>query len=89
MSQFATGEHPESPTSFFKLALSGQVVATAVKVSILVGTLLAFINHGTAIVELSLSSKNMVQIGLTYLVPYCVSSYSSVRSLQHHMRSHT
>lgn len=57
---------------------------TAVKISILVGTILALINQGDAILQMSLSKQNVAQIGLTYLVPYCVSTYSSVRAIQHH-----
>ena len=58
------------------------VVLTAIKVAIVVGTVLALINHGPALLALELSSQQIVQIALTYLVPYGVSTYSSVKMLQ-------
>ena len=74
------GSHP----GFIDLAVSSQVVRSAIKVSIVVGTILALINHGGGIARMSLSSDNLLQIFLTYLVPYCVSTYSSVRAIQAH-----
>jgi hypothetical protein len=74
----------ESSSSFLNLAVSGKVVKSALRVSLLVGTLLAFINHGEAIMRLSVPAENLVQILLTYLVPYCVATYSSVRAIQAH-----
>ncbi len=72
---------PEHP-GFLALALNGQVVTTAIKVALLVGTILALINHGAAILAGELSGTRLGQIALTYLVPYCVSTYSAVRALQ-------
>lgn len=76
----------ELPASFWVLASSGQVVRSALKVSLIVGSVLAFINHGPAIVQMSLSMEQVVQILLTYMVPYCVSTYSAVRAIQNQMR---
>lgn len=67
---------------FLELALRGPVVITALKVALLVGSILAVINHGAAILAGELSSSRLWQIALTYLVPYCVSTYSAVRALQ-------
>lgn len=58
------------------------VVSTALKVAIVVGTILALINHGPALLALELSRQQIVQIALTYLVPYGVSTYSSLKMLQ-------
>ena len=58
------------------------VVLTAIKVAIVVGTMLALINHGPALLALELGRQQIVQIALTYLVPYGVSTYSSVKMLQ-------
>lgn len=71
-----------SESSFFDLATTAQVVKTAFRISLIVGSILAFINHGEGIISLSLSLQNILQILLTYMVPYCVSTYSSVRALQ-------
>lgn len=70
--------------SFLRIAASSKVVKSSIKVSLLVGTILALINHGEGILRMSLSSENIFQILLTYLVPYCVSTYSSVRAIQTH-----
>ena len=58
------------------------VVLTAIKVALVVGTVLALINHGPALLTLELSRQQMLQIALTYLVPYGVSTYSSVKMLK-------
>ena len=68
----------EMPT-YIKIALRPEVFTTAVKISLLVGTILALINHSPEIFSFSLSKKNIFQILLTYLVPYGVSTYSSVK----------
>ncbi len=73
---------PAPPASFLKLALSPRVVRPAVKVALLVGTILALINHGEAILALSVSRENLFKILLTYLVPYSVATYSAVRAIQ-------
>ena len=70
------------PVSFWALASSGQVVRSALKVSLIVGSVLALINHGPAIVQLSLGADRVVQIILTYTVPYGVSTYSAVKAIQ-------
>lgn len=69
-------------SNFLALAISRRVVLDALRIACIVGTLLALINHGHKIISLSLSSEVISQILLTYLVPYCVSSYSTVKALQ-------
>jgi hypothetical protein len=71
-----------APSRFLDLALSPQVAVRAFKVGIIVGTILALINHGGSILKLDLSIEQLLQIALTYLVPYCVSTYSSVKAIQ-------
>lgn len=67
---------------FFKLAFSRAVVINAIKVSLVVGSILAAINHGATIINLDLSFQTSIKILLSYLVPYCVSTYSAVRAIQ-------
>jgi hypothetical protein len=69
-------------SEFLKLASSRGVVTTSLKVSLFVGTVLALINHGGLIFEMSLPRENILQILLTYLVPYSVSTYSAVKALR-------
>jgi hypothetical protein len=58
------------------------VVLTALKVALFVGTVLALINHGPALLTMELSRELVLQIALTYFVPYGVSTYSSVKIFQ-------
>ena len=46
--------------------------------SLIVGTILVAINHGPAILAGELTRERVFQILLTYLVPYTVSTVSSV-----------
>jgi hypothetical protein len=64
---------------YIKTALRPEVLTTAVKISVVVGTMLALINHSPEIFSFTLSRQSIVQIFLTYLVPYGVSTYSSVK----------
>ena len=73
------------PASFWTLASSGQVVKSSLKVSLIVGTVLALINNGPAIVQMSLGMDRVVQIVLTYIVPYSVSTYSAVKAIQNQL----
>lgn len=72
----------EDNLGFLSLALSKDVVSRALKVSLLVGTVLAFINHGDKILSISLMEQDILKISLTYLVPYCVSTWSAVHALR-------
>ncbi len=67
---------------FFSLAVSPEVLPRAIKVSLLVGTILALINHGEKILTLSVSSQDLFKVFLTYLVPYAVSTWSAVRAIE-------
>ena len=70
------------PLSTKTATLSRQVIVDSLKVSFVVGTILAIINHGPEIFTLTLSEQAAYQIALTYLVPYCVSTYSAVKAIQ-------
>ena len=67
---------------FLELALTSQVMLPALKISLVVGTLLALINHGSTISRMELDTERLLQILLTYFVPYCVSTYSAVKAIQ-------
>jgi len=47
-----------------------------------VGTILALINHGESVLTMTLSSQLLLKIALSYLVPYSVSTWSAVKSIQ-------
>lgn len=75
--------------SFTSLAFSKKVMPSAIKVALLVGTVLAFINHGEKILSLSLSVEDTLKIGLTYIVPYAVSTWSAVKAIRSNMNTET
>ena len=58
------------------------VVTRAIKVAIIVGTILAFINHGDKMLNMALSSQDWFKVILTYLVPYSVSTWSAVGAIR-------
>ena len=72
---------PDQP-GWLKLATSGSVVRRATVVAMVVGTILVAINHGDAIIRGDLSMGRLLRFALTVMVPYCVSTYSSVSALR-------
>ena len=56
------------------------VVARATKTSAVVGTLLVAINQGDALAAGGLAALSWSKVALTFLVPYAVSTSSSVAS---------
>ena len=70
--------------AYLSLAFSKQVVTTALKIALFVGILLACINHYPFILSGSLTQQQFFQIFLTFLVPYCVSTHSSVKAILNH-----
>lgn len=69
----------ERPTAL-AVAFRGCVVRRAMILAAIVGTVLVGINHGPCIVSGHFNHSCAIQSGLTFLVPYCVSTVSSVLS---------
>ena len=74
-------EFGENPT-FLSIALSPTVRLTAARIALLVGSVLCVINHAPDLMRGSFNSINLLQIMLTYAVPYCVSTFSSVKMIR-------
>ncbi|BAW97683.1 hypothetical protein NIES970_26380 [[Synechococcus] sp. NIES-970] len=53
---------------------------TAVRVALIVGTLLFGINHGSAVLGGNMNRARWVSAGLTYVVPYCVNLHGQLTS---------
>ena len=68
--------------TFLSVALSRSIVFRAIKIAVIVGTILAFINHGEKVMSLSLSGEDWLKVFLTYLVPYCVSTWSATGAVR-------
>ena len=64
------------------MAVQGTVVRRALACAVVVGAVLITINHGPAIVAGEVTTYRIVQMGLTLLVPYCVSTFSSVAAMR-------
>ncbi|MCD8534893.1 MAG: nitrate/nitrite transporter NrtS [Verrucomicrobia bacterium] len=65
-----------------RLALQRSVVKRALKYAIVVGAVLISINHGDAILRGDVSLSRLFRMGLTVLVPYVVSTLSSVGAMR-------
>ena len=55
-------------------------ILTALMVAVIIGSLLNAINSYDIFIEGKFSTKNIIKIILTYLTPFCVSLYSSVKA---------
>lgn len=66
---------------WLKIALQKNILMRAIKVALVVGSILMLINHGDVMLSDGLSIKEYIKIILTYLVPYCVSTYSSTEAV--------
>jgi len=68
----------EKESSLLQLAFTAQIVRNAVKVSLVVGTVLNLINQGEKV--LSAQGVSWFHLVLNYLVPYCVASYAAAKN---------
>ena len=68
---------------FLRLAKRQEVRTRAFKVSLVVGSILALINHSDSLFTGKLEVHHSFQIIATFLVPYLVSTYSSVSAIKH------
>ncbi len=62
---------------YLEVAISSGVTSRAIKVALIVGTALNFINQGEALIVLNFADINLVKFLLTYLVPYSVTTYTA------------
>jgi len=67
---------------FLRLAFSRAVVVRAARTAAIVSVLLIAINHGDAILRGDVGARRVFQMCLTLLVPYSVSTTSSVLALR-------
>jgi hypothetical protein len=63
-------------------ALRPSVVKRALKYTVIVGAILITINHGDAVLRSDLPTVRLFRMGLTVLVPYVVSTLSSVGAMR-------
>ncbi len=64
-----------------QVARRPSVVKRALKYAVVVGSILIAINHGGAILAGDVEWNRLARMALTTMVPYCVSTLSSVDAL--------
>ena len=76
---------------FSAALLEKELMPTALKVSLVVGSILLIINHGSALVQGKMTSDRWISGLLTYLVPYSVNIHGQYtmrsRSAEYQKRS--
>jgi len=72
--------------NWLQLALRVDILGDAIKVALIVGTILTAINQGDIIASGPLTPSDLVKILLNYFVPYCVSTYAGVEALVNEQR---
>jgi hypothetical protein len=70
-----------------QFACRPSVVRRGLMFAVVVGTVLIGINHGDAIMSGTLTPTNYIKMGLTVVVPYVVSVFSSVGAMVEHRDS--
>jgi len=68
---------------FLKYARERVCVVRSLKVALVVGTVLAFLNHYDSILSGMLNATVFFQIVITYAVPYSVATFGSAMQARH------
>ncbi len=66
--------HSEANTSSQLLTVKDH--KRSITIALIVGSLLAAINYGDKIIGNTMVNTDWIKLGMTYVVPYCVSIYS-------------
>lgn len=70
---------PQTSWSFFQVCRSPAILGNALKVSLIIGSVLNAINQGETILS---GSVELGHFALNYMVPFCVAAYSGTQALQ-------
>ena len=79
-----TPELPTAPPTFGEAFARRTTIIRALKISAIVGSILCVINQWEAVI--GEADFHMLKVILTYIVPFCVSSYSTAASLSDQIR---
>lgn len=79
----------ENAQSWLAIAARPDIVTRAIKVGLVVGTILGMINHGDKILTGTVDTGSALRIALTYLVPYSVATWSAVQTVRAQQREDT
>ena len=64
--------------TWFQIASRRSTVLRAARYAVLVGPILIAINHGRALLGDEITPERLVSMALTVMVPYCVSTASTI-----------
>ena len=70
-----------APTSFLECFFCPATVNKAIRVALVVGPILGLINHFDLVAGGGLTGTRLFKICFTFLVPFCVSGYSSATTM--------
>lgn len=73
--------------SIWQIATDPSVVKRAAKIAVIVGIIIALINYGDRIMAGNMDTVAWLKGALTFLVPYCVSTYSSVMAVRDNLQN--
>lgn len=68
--------------AWLTIAFQESVWKRALKVAAVVGSILAAINHGDALLSGEATTTEWIKVVLTFLVPYCVATFASVQAIR-------
>jgi len=57
-------------------------ISRALLTALLIGTMLNIINSYEVFMEGKMTSRNIIRVMLTYITPFCVSLYSSMKAVK-------
>ena len=66
----------------FQIVTRTDVLIRALKMASIVGVVLAIINHGDHILLGTMTATNWIKVLITFCVPFCVSTISSVLAIR-------
>lgn len=69
-------------SSWLEIARRSEIVRRSLRIAAVVGTVLVAINYTDRLLDGTVSTFDWVKMGVTYLVPYCVSTYSAVEAVR-------
>ena len=72
--------------SVLGIATSPSVLKRSARIALVVGLVLAALNHGDRIFAGNVDTNTLLKICLTFFVPFCVSTYSSVLAVRSNMQ---
>lgn len=69
-------------SSWLAVARRPEIVRRSLRIASVVGTVLVAINYTDRLLDGTIAAFDWVKMGVTYLVPYCVSTYSAVEAIR-------